>query len=155
MFIFTMLIIVWENIFQIKHYLPTGFIVHVWTFGITFLVFAMLLLAFVVILRITGGIRLFSGAWLLVDEDIVNIHFRRACPFSECGGVMEPKNIVGVGPRWACRRNPRSHLIEYDHTQIANAIKKGQLASKIKGVMGESYRESRRRARQVNRADFP
>jgi hypothetical protein len=108
-----------------------------------------------VILRITGGIRLFSGAWLLVDEDIVNIHFRRACPFSECGGVMEPKNIVGVGPRWACRRNPRSHLIEYDHTQIANAIKKGQLASKIKGVMGESYRESRRRARQVNRADFP
>lgn len=86
-----MLIIVWENIFQIKHYLPTGFIVHVWTFGITFLVFAMLLLAFVVILRITGGIRLFSGGgyWLMRISSIyisdVLAHSRSA------GALWSPK----------------------------------------------------------------
>jgi hypothetical protein len=127
----------------------------VWTSGITFLIAAILLLVFALILKIKGGIRLLSEAWEVVDNDIVNIQFRRACPFSECGGVMEPKKIRDVGPRWVCRRNPRSHLIEYDHTQIASAMQKGQLDSKIKAVMAESYRESRRRARQVQRADFP
>jgi hypothetical protein len=154
-FVSVILTILGKNIFQIKDYMSGSVITNVWTLGIAFLFLAILFLVSVVVLKITGGIRLLSDAWVVVDQDIVNIQFRRACPFSECGGVMEPKNIKDVGPRWVCRRNPRSHLIEYDHTLIANAMKKGQLISKIKAVMGESYRESRRRARQVKRADFP
>jgi hypothetical protein len=152
-FVSVILIILWENIFQIKDYLPGSVIKLAWL--IDFLLPAIFVIVSVLILKITGSIRLLSGAWRVVDKDIVHIQFRRACPFSECGGVMEPKNIIGVGKRWVCRRNPRSHLIEYDHTQIASAMKKGQLNSKIETVMGESYRESRRRARQVRRADFP
>jgi hypothetical protein len=154
-FVSVILTILGKNISQIKDYLPESTIKYVWAWGITFLVFAIFLLLFVLRLKMKGSIGLPSGALVVVDKDILNIQFRRACPFSECGGVMEPKNIRDVGPRWVCRRNPRLHLIEYDDTQVASAIKKGQLASEIKAVMGESYRESRRKARQVQRTDFP
>jgi hypothetical protein len=154
-FVSVILTILGENIFQLKHYLPESVIRDVWTLGIGLLILAIFVLVFMLILKIAGSIRSLSGAWVVVDKGIVHIQFRRVCPFSECGGVMEPKNIKDVGPRWVCRRNPRSHLIEYDHTQIASAMNKGQLNSKIKTVMGESYRGSRRRARQVQRADFP
>src|SRR5215472_12866940 len=60
-----------------------------------------------------------------------------------------------IGWRWVCGRNRQLHLVEYDYTQVESAMKKGQLASEFKTVIGESYRESARRARQKRRNDFP
>ena len=154
-FISVIFTILGTNIFQIKDYLPASFIKYVWMWGIAFLIPAILLLVVAIILQIKGAFGLFSTVWVLVGKSIADIKFRRVCPFSECGGVMEPKFISGIGWRWVCRRNPRLHLVEYDYTQVASAMKKGQLASEFKTVIEESYGESSRRARQKMRSEFP
>jgi hypothetical protein len=152
-FMSIMIIILWKNIFQIQYYISPWLLEN---FGILFMITSTLLIVSALILRVRGFLHLplSTDVWLLFGKSILNLHFRRLCPYSECGGVMESQNISNIGWRWVCRRNPQN-LVEYDYTQVESAIKKGQLASEFDTVIGERYWESARRARQKRRNVFP
>lgn len=127
------LTIIGKNIFQIKDCLPEWAIKDVWMYGVVFIIVSVFLLLLALKLTIKGSISLFAQCWVVIDKAIIHMQFRCICPFSECGGVMEPK-FTGNDWLWVCRRNHK-HRMDFDGTQIASAIEKGQLNPKIKAVI--------------------
>jgi DNA-directed RNA polymerase subunit M/transcription elongation factor TFIIS len=127
------LTIVGKNIFQVKTYFPDVLIKAAWIYGIPLVAVSITLLIFLFVLKITGGFSLCRQDWLIVGQNVVNVEYRCACPYSECGGIMEVKSIGNIW-RWVCRKNPTMHQVDYDSTLVSKAVEKGQLNSKFQNV---------------------
>lgn len=127
------LTIIGKNIFQIKDSLPDWIVRDAWIYGIAGLIASIMALILAVALKTPGGLRIFGNLFIVLDRNVVRIGLRCACPYSECGGVMEPR-FDGKILRWVCRKNPTMHRVDFDMTQVSRAIEKGQLNAKLESL---------------------
>ena len=98
-----------------------------------FIIFVMSIAFFLWLLWMAcvGSFRLGSTDWISKNGFIRAVLYRRKCPI--CGGVMEwglvpsKENDKKTEVKWVCQRNAKLHQIDFDYTEIENAIKAGKL----------------------------
>lgn len=126
------------DVHKIKIYLdtmqlPSGWWHSTWlAVSVALFIVSTICLIFLLWLKFFKGFRYLGTDWVNMQNTVFPIVYRRKCP--HCGGVMEAKIVASKAnpneqePNWVCQRNPRLHRIEFDHTQIEEAWKKGKLS---------------------------
>jgi len=129
-----------KNIFDIAKFFTfsdvTPQLWNSWWFivSIVVVIFSCFYLAQAVLLRRWKFLKVFDTYLVELNGKMYFINFRRICPYSHCGGVMELKRTSLKEDKtrnekvWVCKKNPDLHQAVYDKTQIDRAIEDGNLS---------------------------
>lgn len=120
------------DVFKIGDFLSKGKIQWVSMVSLGILVSSLILLLALIKLNFTKVFHSFSGQYEIVSGKIVYLPYKRVCPY--CRGTMEPKFQLSkidknqMERKWVCQKEPNLHQLDFDWTQIDEAIKDGKLA---------------------------
>jgi hypothetical protein len=128
------------NIFDLKKYFPFSFFVDrpILSWCVIAVIASVIIVSFTelvqaLVIRQVNFVRCIRTAWVSIADKIYTLHFKRVCPYSHCGGIMEPKRVTSTEDKnkltwmWICQGNPDLHKVDYDSTQVDRAINDGAL----------------------------